>query len=191
MVSADENAPIGGSARNGKAEHPAKQPGKPPAKKTAKRSRKRLRQEPKPDQTEQTQIEQTQKEPTQIEQTEVPIATIEAMETPTADGASEAPAPSAPVERAESAAVSLQMITDAYGDYTRKSIEQTSSFFEQLAGTRSLTRALELQSEFARQAYETFVAETRKIRELHGELARQRLQNLEDLVVRMRPTRST
>jgi hypothetical protein len=102
-----------------------------------------------------------------------------------------APAETAPAEHAEAAPVDLQTITNAYGDFTRKSIEQTSSFFEQLAGARSLNRAFELQGAFAQQSYETFVAQSRKIRELHSELTMQRLRHLEGLVARMKPTRSS
>jgi hypothetical protein len=121
------------------------------------------------------------------------------MENPFADAAPEAPVPTAPTESVEAAPaepaqstpVNLQTITDAYGDFTRKSIEQTGSFFEQLAGVRSLSRAFELQGEFAKQTCETFFAESRKIRELHSELAMQRLRNLEGFMARIKPTRSS
>jgi len=36
---------------------------------------------------------------------------------------------------------------------------------------RSLEKAVEVQTEFARQAYETFVTESQKIRELYSGLA--------------------
>jgi hypothetical protein len=100
------------------------------------------------------------------------------------------PAQAAPREPEQTAPVNLQTITNAYGDFTRKSIEQTGSFFEQLAGVRSLSRAFELQGEFAKQTCETFFAESRKIRELHSELAMQRLRNLEGFMAWMKPTRS-
>ncbi len=93
------------------------------------------------------------------------------------------------VAEPETAPVSVRAITDAYGDYTRKSIEQTSSFFQQLAGSRSLGAVLELQSQFARSTFETFVDESRKSRELHRELAKQRLQNLEGFVMGKRASR--
>jgi hypothetical protein len=67
----------------------------------------------------------------------------------------------------------LQAIADAYGDYTRKSLEQTRSFFERLARVRSLDKAVEVQVEFAKQAYETFVSEMQKICGLQTELAKQ------------------
>ncbi len=69
--------------------------------------------------------------------------------------------------------VSLQTIANAYGDFTRKSLEETRSFVEKLKGVRSLEKAVELQSEFARQTHETFVANSQKICELYTELARQ------------------
>jgi hypothetical protein len=69
--------------------------------------------------------------------------------------------------------ISIQTIANAYSDYTRKSLEETTSFVEKLTGVRSLDKAIEIQAEFARQAYETFVAESQRICELYGELARQ------------------
>ena len=71
------------------------------------------------------------------------------------------------------APVSLQTIANAYRDYTRKSFEEFGSFFEQLSGVRSLDKAMEVQTEFVKRAYESSVAETQKIRELHRTLARQ------------------
>ncbi len=38
---------------------------------------------------------------------------------------------------------------------------------------RSLDKAIEIQVEFAKQAYETFVAESQRICELYSELAKQ------------------
>lgn len=89
----------------------------------------------------------------------------------------------------QSVAVGVQAITDAYGSYAKKSFEQTASLFAQLAGTRSFSRALELQVDFARAAFETFVTESRKIRELHRELANHRLNSLEGFVMGRNATR--
>ena len=75
----------------------------------------------------------------------------------------------------------MQTIATAYGDYTKKSFEETKSFVEKLSGVRSLDKAVEIQTEFAKQAYETFVAESQKIRQLYGELAKQTLKPLQGL----------
>ncbi len=69
--------------------------------------------------------------------------------------------------------ISLQTIANAYGDYTKKSFQETRSFVEKLMGARSFDKAMEVQTEFARQAYANFVAESQKIGELYGELAKQ------------------
>ena len=95
-------------------------------------------------------------------------------------------------EPAEPTPVSLQTIANAYGDYSKKSFEQTSAFVAKLAGARTLANALELQTAFAREAYETFVAESCRIRKLHGELAKQRFGSLGGFVSGMtRTTRNT
>jgi hypothetical protein len=73
------------------------------------------------------------------------------------------------------APVSLQTIANAYRDYTRKSLEEFGSFVEQLSGVRSLDKAMTVQSEFVKRAYETSVAESQKICELHNRLAKQTL----------------
>jgi hypothetical protein len=77
------------------------------------------------------------------------------------------------VEPSDNVPVSMQTIANAYSDYTRKSLEETTSFVEKLTGVRSLDKAIEIQAEFARQAYVTFVAESQRICELYSELARQ------------------
>ena len=69
--------------------------------------------------------------------------------------------------------IDFQTIAMAYGDYTKKSFEQTKSFVEKLAGVRSLDKAIEIHTAFAKQAYETFVADSQKIRELYSGFARQ------------------
>ena len=68
---------------------------------------------------------------------------------------------------------SFQAIATAYGDYTKKSFEDTSSFVEKLSGVKSLDKAIEIQTEFAKSAFETFVAESQKIGGLYGDLAKQ------------------
>ena len=82
---------------------------------------------------------------------------------------------------AEPAPVSLQTIANAYRDYTRKSIEEFGSFVEQLSSARSLDKAMTVQSEFVKRAYETSVAESQKICELHNRLARQTFEPFKGL----------
>jgi len=77
---------------------------------------------------------------------------------------------------ADTSPVGLQTIAAAYRDYTRKSFADAQSFVEKLSGARSIDKAFEVQSEFAKQAYETFMADSWRIRALYGELVRQTLK---------------
>ena len=98
-----------------------------------------------------------------------------------------APIEEAPIEEAppvEIGRVSLQTIADAYGDYTRKSLEETRSFVEKLKGAQSLGKAVEVQTEFAKHAFEIFVTQSQKIYGLHKELAKQSLKPLERMMTK-------
>jgi hypothetical protein len=183
MLSADENEnrPIG---KVDKRKPKADQPGK----KSEPRKRKEAKSPAsKPDQLldalqrASTHVEESVSEPTP-EEISAPVFSAEssAQETPLPEMS-----PIAATEAAKTAPVSLQTIANAYGDYSKKSFEQTSAFVAKLAGAGSLGKAFELQTAFAREAYETFVAESCRIRELHDELAKQRLARLEGLVSKM------
>ena len=81
----------------------------------------------------------------------------------------------------------MQAIASAYGDYTKKSFEDTKSFVEKLSGVKSLDKAIEVQTEFAKSAYETFVAESQKIATLYTDLAKQTFKPLEGMVAKFAP----
>ena len=81
----------------------------------------------------------------------------------------------------------FQAIARAYGDYTKKSFEDTKSFVEKLSGVKSLDKAMEVQTEYAKSAYETFVAESQKIAGLYTELAKQTFKPIEGLVAKFTP----
>src|SRR3954470_14818145 len=91
------------------------------------------------------------------------------------------------VASATSVQSGLQAIATAYGDYTKKSFEDTKSFVEKLSGAKSLDKAIEAQTEFAKSAYETFVAESQKIAGLYTDLARQTYKPLEGLITKFTP----
>jgi phasin family protein len=95
-----------------------------------------------------------------------------------------APTETGAAPSAQTASVNFRTIANAYGDYTLKSLEEAQSFVDKLTGVRSLNKAVEVQTEFAKQACETFVAESRKISELHKELARQMFKPLQTWVTK-------
>jgi phasin family protein len=81
----------------------------------------------------------------------------------------------------------FQAIASAYGDYTKKSFEDTKSFVEKLSGVKSLDKAVEAQTDFARSSYETFVAESQKIAGLYSDLAKQAFKPVETIVSKFTP----
>jgi hypothetical protein len=82
----------------------------------------------------------------------------------------------------------LQAIATAYGDYAKKSFEDTRAFVEKLSGVKSLDKVLEAQSEFAKSAYQTFAADSQKIAGLYGDLAKQTFKPIEGLVSKFTPS---
>jgi hypothetical protein len=81
----------------------------------------------------------------------------------------------------------LQAIATAHGDYAKKSFEDTKSYVEKLSGVKSLDKVIEVQTEFAKSAYETFVAESQKIAGLYTDLAKQTFKPLEGIVAKFTP----
>ncbi len=65
-----------------------------------------------------------------------------------------------------------QAIAAEATDYSRKSLENGSAALEKLFAARSLDKAVEVQTDFARSAYESFVAEATKLTELYADMAR-------------------
>ena len=166
MSDTDQNIPIGKPARRNRKGEARRQKSGPPQ---GVETDQRRSVEPDRPQT---------PEPDQVE--EAPIA---AMAASPEDAAIDMAVPADPVAT-DAVPISLRTIASAYGDYTLKSLEETRSFVERLTGARSLDKAMQVQSEFAKQAYATFVAESRKISELHRELARQTLKPLEGFVAK-------
>lgn len=81
----------------------------------------------------------------------------------------------------------LQSIATAYGDYAKKSFGDTKAFVEKLSGVKSIEKAIELQTEYAKTSYETFVAESQKIGELYTDLAKHAFKPYESIVSKFTP----
>lgn len=84
---------------------------------------------------------------------------------------------------------SLQAIATAYGDYSKKSLDDGNAFIEKLSGVKTLDKVLELQTEYAKTSYETFVAESQKIGALYADMAKQSFKPFEGIMTKMNPTR--
>ena len=82
----------------------------------------------------------------------------------------------------------FQAIATAYGDYTKKSFEDTKSFVEKLSGVKSFDKVVEIQTDFANSAFETFVAESRKIGALYSDLAKRSYKPFAGFAAKTTPT---
>jgi hypothetical protein len=68
---------------------------------------------------------------------------------------------------------SVQAITVELADYSKKLFEQSTAATEKLIGAKSFEKAIEVQSDYAKSSYESFVAEATKLGELYADLARE------------------
>jgi phasin family protein len=73
----------------------------------------------------------------------------------------------------------VQAIAAEVADYSKKSFEEGTAAAEKLFGAKSLDKAIEIQTEFAKSAYEGFVANATKIGELYADLAKESYKPLE------------
>jgi len=66
-----------------------------------------------------------------------------------------------------------QAIAVEIADYSKKSFEEGTAALEKLFGVKSLDKAIELQTDYAKTAYEGFVAEATKLGALYSDLAKE------------------
>ena len=81
---------------------------------------------------------------------------------------------------AASVARGFQAIATEATDYSKRSLESTSSFVEKLLGVKSIDTAIQLQSEFAKSQFEGFVAQTNKIGEIYKDIAKEAFKPVEN-----------
>jgi phasin family protein len=89
---------------------------------------------------------------------------------------------------AASLAKGLQTIAAETTDYSKKSLENSSAFVERLLGAKSLDNAIQIQSEYAKTAYEGFVAQATKLGELYTNLAKEAFKPVESAFAKVQAT---
>jgi len=82
-----------------------------------------------------------------------------------------------------------QAIASEFADYSKKSFEDGSAALEKLFGAKSLEKAIEVQSEYVKTAYEGFVAEATKFGELYTDLAKESYKPFEGLLSKVAPAK--
>jgi hypothetical protein len=66
----------------------------------------------------------------------------------------------------------LQAIATETADYSKKVFEHTTRTFEKLVGAKSWEQAIEIQSQYAKKAYDDYVIQVSKLGEMFASLAR-------------------
>ena len=66
----------------------------------------------------------------------------------------------------------FQAIAAEVTDYSKKAFEDSTRAFEQLIGAKSIEQAIEIQSQYAKKAYDAYVAEVSKLGEMYVGLAK-------------------
>ena len=78
----------------------------------------------------------------------------------------------------------FQAIAAKMTDYSKQAFEDATRAFEQLAGAKSLEHVFEIQSQYAKKAYDTWVAEASKLGEMYAAVARDAYKPVEKAVSR-------
>lgn len=80
---------------------------------------------------------------------------------------------------------SVQAIATETADYSKKAFENSSSVVEKLVGVKSLDKVFEIQSDYAKSAYEGFVAYASKVSELYTDLAKDTAKPYETMMAKV------
>ena len=169
--------------------------------KARQRSRKADQRSQKPERPQGPKLDQEMEDqtgslmadtPTNGEAPPAPAPSIDEVapaEVPLIDEIAPADAPSiGPAAPAHHRPIDIQTIAIAYEDYAKRSFQESGSFVEKLMGVQSFDKAIEVQTEFARQAYVNFVAESQRMCELYNELAKQIFRPWERFAAQVTPT---
>jgi hypothetical protein len=82
-----------------------------------------------------------------------------------------------------------QAIATEVADYSKKSFEDGSKVMEKLLGVKSFEKAIEIQTDYAKSAYEGFVAQATKMGELYADLAKETYKPFEAYVAKATPAK--
>lgn len=76
----------------------------------------------------------------------------------------------------------FQAIAGEASEFSKSSFEAGSAAMEKLAGAKSFDKAIEVQTDYAKNAYEGFVARATKIGELYADMAKEAYKPFETTV---------
>ncbi|MGE0499898.1 MAG: phasin family protein [Rhizobiaceae bacterium] len=81
---------------------------------------------------------------------------------------------------------SLQSIAAEATEYAKKSYETGSAALEKMLAAKSVEKALEIQADYGKVAYESFVAQATKMSDMFADLAKEAYKPIETAAVKAR-----
>ena len=85
------------------------------------------------------------------------------------------------------ASKSFQAIATEVVDYSKRSFEEGTAALEKLMSAKSIEKAVEVQTDYVRSSYESFVAEATKLGELYTDLAKEAYKPFEGVMGKAMP----
>ncbi|MGE0612832.1 MAG: phasin family protein [Hyphomicrobiales bacterium] len=73
----------------------------------------------------------------------------------------------------------FQAIATEFTDFSKKAFEDGTATFEKLVGAKTLEQAIEIQTSYAKKAYEDYMAQASKIGEMYADLAKEAYKPVE------------
>lgn len=73
----------------------------------------------------------------------------------------------------------IQAITSEVTDYSKKAFAEGTAAFEQLMGVKSVEQAIEIQTGFAKKAYDDYVSQASKLGEMYVSLTKEAYKPIE------------
>jgi phasin family protein len=77
-----------------------------------------------------------------------------------------------------------QQIAVESADYAKKSFEQSTATLEKLVGAKTLDKAIEIQTDYVKSAYESMVAQSTKMGELYANLMKDAMKPVEAMMAK-------
>jgi hypothetical protein len=81
----------------------------------------------------------------------------------------------------------LQAIAAEVTNYSKKSFEDGTAAVERLMGAKTLEKAIEVQSDYVKTAYEGFVTQATKLGELYADVAKETYKPFEGYLAKVTP----
>lgn len=78
----------------------------------------------------------------------------------------------------------FQAIAGEVTGYTKKAIEDGTAAFEKLAGVKSVEQAIELQTTYAKKAYEDYISQMSKLGEMYTDVAKEAYKPVETAIAK-------